>query len=356
MLFQGIFAAITTPFYPDGRLYPLKLEQNVDRYSRTPVSGLVVLGSTGEVVFLRESEQLHVLETAIAAVSPDKVMVAGIGQESVLATLEMAHHAAQMAYDAVLVRTPHYYRNQMRPAEMLHYFRAVADASPLPVLLYSVPACTAYELPAALVADLAQHPNIVGMKDSSNNPARIAELVTSTAFVRRTVTVTPTFEAVTERMVRAASREASANLVQLETLSSSDAGSGSIAVATPVASAIKTRTREVSFQVLAGSAATLRESLQGGANGAVLALAACAPQACYEVYAAHKEGDAPLAEEKQQRLLPAASRLVAQMGIPAVKYAAELNGYYGGYPRAPLLPLSAAEREEVATLMADLRA
>jgi hypothetical protein len=245
MLLEGIFAAITTPFYPDGRLYPLKLEQNVERYSRTPLSGLVVLGSTGEVVFLREQEQVQVLETAIATASTEKVMVAGIGQESVVATLGMAEHAARLNYDAVLVRTPHYYRNQMRPSEMLHYYRAIADSSALPVLLYSVPACTAYDLPVAIVAELAAHPNIIGMKDSSNSPQRIREIVTATASFRHKVTVTPTFAAVTERMVRAAIQDASANLVQLESFAGTDAGGGSTAVAVPIAPAIKTRTAKL---------------------------------------------------------------------------------------------------------------
>ena len=354
MLLEGIFPALTTPFYPDGRLYLRKLEQNVERYSRTPVAGFVVLGSTGEVVFLREEEQIQVLETVAEVAAPEKVLLAGVGQESVLATLAMAEHAARLNYDAILVRTPHYYRAQMRPAEMLHYYRSVADASPLPLLLYSVPACTAYELPVELAAELAQHPNILGMKDSSNNPSRIGDIVRATQSVKHRVTVTPTFAAVTERMVQAASREAVGSLVQLEVMSGADV------VATPMAAqvgpSLKTRTRDVGFQVFAGSAATLHESLQAGAVGAVLALASAAPQACYEVFAAHKELNPQLAAEKQQRLLPAAKRVVAEMGIPAVKYAAELNGYFGGFPRAPLLPLTAAEKDEVAELMADLQA
>jgi dihydrodipicolinate synthase/N-acetylneuraminate lyase len=356
MFLEGIFPALTTPFYPDGRLYLRKLEHNVDRYSRTPVAGLVVLGSTGEAVFLREPEQVQVLETVAQAAIPEKVLIAGVGQESVLATLVLAEHAARLNYDAVLVRTPHYYRNQMRPAEMLHYYRAVADASPLPVLLYSVPACTAYELPVEIAAQLSQHPNIIGIKDSSNNPARISEMVAATSTVKHLITVTPSFAAVTERMVMAASTAASADLVQLETLGSGDIGAGATAVAAKISPALKSRTREVGFQVLGGSAATLHESLQAGAAGAVLALASAAPQACFEVYAAHRELNAPLAAEKQLRLLPAAKRIAQEMGVPGVKYAAELNGYFGGFPRAPLLPLNAAEREEVAQLMADLRA
>jgi len=356
MLFEGMFAAITTPFYPDGRFYPLKLRHNVDRYNRTALAGIVVLGSTGEVVLLREDEQTQVLEAAIAEASAAKVMIAGVGQESVAATLAMAEHAARLNYDAVLVRTPSYYRRQMRDAEMLHYFRSVADASPLPVLLYSVPACTGYELPLELISDLAKHGNIVGIKDSSNNPGRVGEIVTSTEQIRHKVTVTPTFAAVTERKVQQASQEAGANFVQLEALAGANMGGGALAVAPTVPPSMKTRTREVGFQVLSGSAGMVHQTLQAGASGAVLALAACSPQACYEVYAAHREGDELLAAIKQQRLLPAAKRVVEQMGVPGVKYAAELNGYYGGYPRAPLLPLTTEEKEEVAGLMQDLRA
>lgn len=351
-----MFAAVTTPFYGDGRLYPLKMRANVERYGRTALAGMVVLGSTGEAVLLREDEQSEVLETAMAEAPAAKVMVAGVGQEGVAATLFMAEQAARLNYDAVLVRTPSYYRRQMRDAEMLHYFRAVADSSSLPVVLYSVPACTGYELPVSLVAELARHANIIGIKDSSGNPARMAEIVTATATIRRKVTVTPAFAAVTERMVREASREAGANLVQLEALGGANMGGGALAVAPTVPRAMKTRTREVGFQVLVGSAGTLHQSLQGGAAGAVLALAACAPQACYEVYAAHREGNPSLAAEKQQRLLAAADGIVARMGVAGMKYAAELNGFYGGYPRAPLLPLTASEKDEVAALMQDLRA
>lgn len=356
MLLEGVFAAITTPFYPDGRLYPLKLRHNVDRYNRTALAGMVVLGSTGEAVLLREEEQVQVLETAIAEAAAAKVMIAGVGQESVAATLFIAEHAARLGYDAVLVRTPYYYRRQMRDAEMLHYFRAVADSSALPVVLYSNPACTGYELPVELAAELATHRNIIGIKDSSGNPERIAEIVTKTAQIRRKVSVTPTFAAVTERMVRQASQEASANFVQLESLAGANMGGGAVAVAPAIPLGMKTRTREVGFQVLSGSAGSLHQALQAAASGAVLALAACAPQACYEVYAAHKEGNAPLAAEKQLRLQAAAQRMATQFGVPGVKYAAELNGYFGGYPRAPLLPLTAGEKEEIASLMQDLRA
>ncbi len=177
MLLEGIFAAVTTCFYPDGRPYWRKLEANMDRYSRTPMSGMVLLGSTGEAVMLSDEESREVLRVARYATAPEKVLLAGVGRESVIETLRLADYAAELEYDAILVRTPHFYRKQMRNREMLTYYQAVADRSPLPVLLYSVPSCTAYDLPIEVVAELAMHPNIVGMKDSSGNVERIAELV-----------------------------------------------------------------------------------------------------------------------------------------------------------------------------------
>src|ERR1700722_9062424 len=202
MLLEGIFAAVTTCFYPDGRPYWRKLEQNVDRYSRTPMSGMVLLGSTGEAVMLSDEESRQALRVARDATAPDKVLLAGVGRESVFETLRQADYAAWLDYDAVLVRTPHYYRKQLRNREMLTYYQAVADRSPLPVLLYSVPGCTAYDLPVEVVAELVMHPNIVGMKDSSGSVERIAELVQATRSARRrTVPVTTIFAAVTSRML-----------------------------------------------------------------------------------------------------------------------------------------------------------
>src|SRR5437588_9326928 len=163
MLLQGIFPALTTPFYPDGRLYLKKLEHNVDRYSRTPIAGMAVLGSTGEVVMLSEEEQREVLRIAVEVAAPEKVMLAGVGHESAIKTLEAAEYAAKLNYDVALVRTPHYYRPQMKPENLLAYYRYVGDHSPLPVLMYSVPPFTAYDLPAEVIQALAEHPNIIGI-------------------------------------------------------------------------------------------------------------------------------------------------------------------------------------------------
>lgn len=351
MLLEGIFPAVTTPFYPDGRLYLRKLEQNMERYSRAPVAGLVLLGSTGESVMLNDEESRQVLQTAVRAAAPHKVLIAGVGRESVQETLRLAEFAAGQRYDAVLVRTPHYFGSRTTPAAMLNHYRMVADRSPLPVVLYSVPRFTHYELPIEVVAELAQHPNIVGIKDSINGGDRIAALVAATAgAARRKVTVTPLFEAVTARMSAATATEPT-NLLPVETLG----GGTGVATAPPAQKAIATRTKEVGFQVLTGSPQTVKSSLDAGAAGAMLAMAACAPQACQEIYTAWKDHDLKLAEEKQARLNAASARVAGALGVAGVKYACELNGYYGGPPRLPLLPLTAAERAEVESAMASLR-
>ncbi len=355
MLLEGIFPAITTPFYPDGTLYLRKLEHNVARYSRTQLAGMVVLGSTGEAVMMSQEEQREVLGIAIAAAAPDKVMLAGIGQESVRQTVAMAESAAALRYDAVLVRTPHFYRNQLHRAdgpqmEMLTYFRTVADHSPLPVVLYSVPPFTLYDLPVEVIAELARHPNIIGIKDSSGKPERIAATVKATEFFKRSVTVTTTFAAVTSRMGFAQPQSTTQSFVTAEAL-----GHGPALAVAPPPTALKTRQKNVGFAVLTGGAGTLHAALDAGASGAVLAFGACAPQCCYEVWTAWKEGDAGLAEEKQQRIRGASTRVGAQMGIPGLKFACDLNGYYGGRPRLPLLPLTEDQQQEVTRLMADIR-
>jgi dihydrodipicolinate synthase/N-acetylneuraminate lyase len=238
---------------------------------------------------------------------------------------------------------------------MLTYYQAVADRSPLPVLLYSVPSCTAYDLPVEVVAELAMHPNIVGMKDSSGNVERIAELVKATRSAKkRTVTVTTVFAAVTSRML-------SPKAAQQETDGASFVAAGQlVSGVTALAEApprppLKTRTKEVGFQLLCGSAQTLYPSLEAGATGGVLALASFAPQACCEVYTAWAEKDPVLAAEKQQRIAQAGIEIAGKMGIPGVKYALDLNGYYGGRPRMPLLPLTGDEQRVVDELMVDIR-
>ena len=355
MLIEGIFAAVPTPFYPDERVYFRKLEANMARYSRSLLTGILLLGSTGETSMLDDGESRDVLRVAAEAAALDKVLIAGVGRESVKATVELAEAAARLQYDAVLVRTPTYYASQMSPAAVLHYFRSVADRSPLPVLLYNIPRCVPYDIPIDLVAELAQHPNIIGVKDSSGSVERIRAAVEATRKApRRRVTVTPVFEAVTGRMLARKAdtgTEAGGSFVSAGAL----AGSGAILAAAPPVAPVKTRTKEVGFQVLTGSTAGLLESLEAGAAGAILGFAACAPQACQEVYLAWKDHDLKLAQEKQQRIAGPSVRVVGQLGISGVKYACDFNGYYGGRARAPLLPVSAAEKAEIEGLLAGIR-
>jgi dihydrodipicolinate synthase/N-acetylneuraminate lyase len=352
MLIEGILAAVPTPFYPDERIYFRKLEANVARYSRSLLSGLLLLGSTGEAVALDDAETRDVLRVAAEAAAPEKVLIAGVGRESVKATVEVAEAAAQFRYDAVLVRTPTYYATQMSTAAVLHYFRSVADRSPLPVLLYNIPRCVPYDIPVAVIAELAQHPNIIGIKDSSGNLARIGATIEATRSVaRRTVTVTTIFEAATARML-AAKPEAGAGS---SFVSAGELAGGAAVATAPPQAALKTRTKDVGFQVLTGSSSIVLDSLEAGASGAILGFAACAPQACQEIYLAWKDHDLELAQEKQERIAGPGQRIVGQLGISGVKHACDFNGYYGGRARAPLLAVNAQEKAEIESLLAGIR-
>src|SRR5215831_1319790 len=347
MLLQGIFPAVTTPFYPYGAVYYKKIEHNIDRYSRTPIAGMVVLGSTGEAVMLSDEERRQVLLATVEAAAAEKVLIAGTGAESVIETLRLTEIAAKFNYDVALVRTPHFYRPQMKPEALLAFYRMVADRSPLPVLLYTVPPFTAYDLPLEVITALAEHPNIIGIKESSGNVEKVAAMVQATRHIKRSATVTETQQAVTARMLAApASSENGGQLVSVSQLN----GGTDVAVATRPK--IKTRSKEIGFQVLVGAAHTLLDSLEAGASGGVLGFAAPVPTVCFEIHAAWRDNDLELARTKQTGLTPATKRVVSELGIPAIKYAMDLNGYYGGLPRLPLLPLTAAQKAEVETAMA----
>jgi 4-hydroxy-2-oxoglutarate aldolase len=350
MYIEGVFAAITTPFYADERVYFRKLEANVARYSRSLLAGMVVLGSTGEAVELSDEESREILKVAADAAAPEKVLIAGVARESVRCTVEMAEAAAVARYDGVLVRTPTYYAPAMSEAAVLNYFRSVADRSPLPVLLYNIPRFAPYNIPVHVVAELAQHPNVIGIKESTGSVERVQELIEATRTApKRSVPVTTVFEPVTGRMLTPKS-ETEGGFVPADELG----GGVAVAVAPPVPQ-LRTRTKEVGFQVLAGSAGLVLESLEAGAAGAVLAFAACAPQACQEVYFAWKDHDLELARAKQQRIAGPSQRIAGQLGISGIKYACDFNGYYGGKARSPLLPLNAEQKSEIEELLAEIR-
>jgi dihydrodipicolinate synthase/N-acetylneuraminate lyase len=363
MLLEGLHIPLTTPFHPDGRLNLPKLAANIARSSKSPAAGLIVLGPSGEPTLLTDDETREVLRAAAQAAAPEKVLLAGISRDSVRATLALADLAAELLYDAILIGVPSIFAFD-RPAaaaaaseqsrstqrrELLLYFQTIADRSPLPVVLFSN---RDRRIPLEATVELAAHPRILGLLDGAASPAEIESILRRTATIKREVTVTTVFRAVTARM-KIAAGHASASLVSADSLAADRAASATAAAEAPPTPPLRTRTKTVGFQVLAGDTQAILESLRAGAVGAAPAFAACAPQACYEVFAAWKDDDQLLAEEKQARLC-AAARL-AEDSAGNLKFACDLNGYFGGLPRLPQLPPTGSQRADLEQLMKQLR-
>ncbi|MBS1798880.1 MAG: dihydrodipicolinate synthase family protein [Acidobacteria bacterium] len=345
MLLEGLHLPLVTPFYPDGRLNLRKIEHNVDRYSRTPASGIVVLSGAGEPEMLSDQETREALSAAISLAADSKVMIAGISRASVLGTLDLADYASTGGYDCVLVQRPANLSGKLQ--ETRTFLQSVADRSPLPVVLYSTRSA---ELSVEDVAELVFHPQIIGLIDEDATMGRIGQLRAATSAVSREVTVTTVFSPVTGRMLAVKESAGAATFVSAETL-----GGGAAVATAPPKPAIKTRSKQVGFQIVAASSAAMLEGLRAGAAGAMPSFAACAPQASYEVYAAWKDGDQRLADEKQARITPAIEVVVEELGIPGIRYASDLTGYFGGRPRLPLLPLSGEQRERIERVMQGIR-
>ena len=288
---SGVYPALTTPFAADGSVSLADLRHNIERYNRTDLAGYVVLGSTGESVLLSRAEMDEILATAKEAAGKEKRLLAGTGAESTAETIERSKRAAELGYQAALVKTPYYYKPWYTPEVLIAHYRRVADASPIPVLLYSVPVFTGLALEAPEVAAMAEHPNIIGIKDSSAHVQRIAE------------------------MVAAAPR---------------------------------------SFQILTGGAAVVLPSLAVGARGAILALASALPEKCVALYDLLRRGQADQARELQIILLRASKAIVSDAGIGGVKFVMDQRGYRGGLPRLPLLPPSEGAKQRIREALAAL--
>ena len=288
---QGIFPAVTTPFAPDGGVSLARLRENIARYNQTRLAGYVVNGSTGESVLLRWDEVDRVWEAAREAAAPGKTLIAGTAAESTAETIEHTNRAASLGYDAALVRTPHYFKPQMTGEALSEFYLRVADAAHIPILLYSVPIFTQLTLRADVVALVAAHPNIIGMKDSSGDLQGITEIL------------------------------------------------GAVTA---------------DFRLLVGAVSTLHESLQNGAAGAVLAVACAFPDLCVEVYEASLAGDSNRALSAQQKLTNAASLFGPRHGVAGLKYAMDCVGFYGGPARPPLLPVNAAAKAEINAMLASV--
>jgi len=285
MKLHGIFTPLATPFDHHGDLYLPKVRYNVEKWNKTQLAGYVVCGSTGESVLLTCEEKVRLWETVREAAAPEKILIAGTGMESVRETVRLCNLAAGLGYRAALVRTPHYYKSLIDngPAQAL-YYRAVADQSKIPLIIYNWPQATGVDIPAGTVIELAGHPNIVAVKESSGNIEKTMQMI----------------------------REAPAG-----------------------------------FQVLVGSAPTLWVGLKVGAVGAILAFANAAPYACLSILEAVRTREDQAGLELQQRFAPAAVAVTTKHGIPGLKYAMDVNGYYGGPPRLPLLPVGPEAKLEI---------
>ncbi len=290
---SGIFPPIPTPFNHSGDIYPAKIRHNIEKWNLTTLSGYVVCGSTGESVYLTESEKLYLWEEAAKHAAPNKLLIAGTGMESVRETVSLTNRAASLGYKCAMVRTPHYYKNLLNNLEaQALYFRAVADQSQIPLMIYNWPQATGLDISVDTVALLSEHPNIIAIKESSGNMEKLEALLKS---------VKP------------------------------------------------------GFQVLNGSAPNLAASLRTGAVGAVLAYSSAAPFSCLTIAEAILKREYEAAEDWQNRIREAALLVTVKYGIPGLKYAMDFNGYYGGPPRLPLIPLPRPAQLEIEAAFHNLR-
>jgi 4-hydroxy-2-oxoglutarate aldolase len=354
MLLEGLQLPLTTPFYPDGRLNLPKLEYNAARYSKTLVAGLVALSDSGEPTLLSEEETRQTLRSVADAASAEKVLMAGISRDSVAGTLDLAETAADFGYDAVLVKGPSFFGAGNEHARaLLTYFQVVADRSALPVVLYSAASRQGELLPVEMVIELAGHPRIIGLVEAAGVRQRARMIKDRISGVKRDVAVTAVFAAVTGRMK---ARNYGAGRLVGGLVAADMLTEGGTALATaPAKSDTKARTKAVGFQMLAADTTGMLEALRAGAVGAMAAFAASAPQSCYEVLAAWKDGDEGLAQEKQVRLQRVAQKVEEELGVAGIKFGCDLNGYFGGRPRLPLLPLTGDQQAAVEALMLGLR-
>lgn len=285
---KGILLPVTTPFTPDGELALDALRANLSRWNKSGVVGYVLLGSTGERVHLDDREYLATIETARAAVPADRTFIAGAGQQSTLGTINEIKKAAGAGAQAVLVITPYFYRSAITQQTLVSYYTAVADASPVPVLLYSMPPLTGIKIEPETVARLSEHANIIGVKDSSNDVAGFSKTV---------------------------------NLCPRD------------------------------FAVLTGNGTVLLDALRAGATGAILAVGCAAPELCVEIFRAFHSNEEEHAATLQAKLTPLATAVTTKFGIGGLKAALDLAGYQGGAVRAPLRAPDESARAEIAALL-----
>jgi len=293
MKLQGIFAPVTTPFDHAGNIYAAKVQHNVEKWNRTTLAGYVTTGSTGESVMLSGEEKVEFWEIVARHTAPEKLLIAGTGVESVRETVCLTNRAAELGYKAALVKTPHYYKNMLnRPDAQMLYYRAVADQVHIPVIIYNIPQNTGIDLPATAVAELSEHPNIIGIKESSGSMEKVMQMIRETRH---------------------------------------------------------------GFQVAVGNAPTLWPALLMGASAGILAFANAAPYAAIAIWEAYRTREEEAGRDWQNRIARAAMLTTTKYGVPGLKYAMDLNGYYGGPPRLPLTVPTAEAKREIEEAFQDLK-
>jgi 4-hydroxy-2-oxoglutarate aldolase len=289
---RGVFTPIVTPFDERGQVAYDKLEFNLGKWNQTGLSGYIVLGSNGEWVHLNEQEKVEVLKTARQAIPKEKLMIAGTASESTINTIALTQKAAEIGADAAIIINPSYYKRQMTAPVLANHYRVIADASPIPIMIYNLPPATGIDLSADLLVELSQHPNIIGVKDTSGNMPKMGETI---------------------------------------------------------------RRADPSFQVLAGSANFFYPSLAIGVTGGILALANVAPGESVELFRLFNAGEIEKGRDLHLRMLPVNLAITSRFGISGLKAALDMVGFYGGPPRLPLLPLDDERRQEIQNIFKTAR-
>lgn len=284
---KGILPPITTPFI-NGELAIDKLEFNINKWNKTELSGYVVMGSNGESVFLTRDEKVKLVEMTKKFSSPNKLLITGTGSDSIKETILLSNECADRGADFALVLTPSFYKTEMKHGAFIKYFTAVADAIKIPLIIYNVPKFTGVDIEAETVAQLSEHPNIVGIKNSSENVRQNNEYVSST---------------------------------------------------------------KEDFAVLVGTASMLYSGFTSGTVGGILALANIAPKECIQIQKLIEKGNLKEALVIQNKMIPVNKAVTAKYGVPGLKYAMDLIGYFGGEPRAPLSNLNETSKEDLKLIL-----
>ncbi len=284
----GIMPPIATPFVNDEIAFD-KLISNIERWNNSEISGYVVLGSNGESVFLTHDEKLKLIESVKKVTDENKLTIAGTGSDSIRETISLTNKSAEIGADYAIILTPSYYKTEIKSIVLIKYFEAIADASKIPILIYNVPKFTGIDVSIDVVAKLSEHPNIVGIKNSTENIRQTIEFIKNT---------------------------------------------------TP------------GFNVFVGTASLLFSGLTTGAVGGIIALANIAPNECVKIQRLVEFGKLNDALDLQNKLIPINKVITMKYGIVGMKAAMDMMGYFGGNPRSPLSPLNEDDKKEIKKILA----